>query len=209
MGAFNKFLNYALLTVFVVFIGAVFFLGVFGGNTKPEMSQAVPYEIISISDSNAFNRSCVYMEIAIPNYRQCTPEQYAQTAMKAAWDSLEKLNNRYPEKDFKVISVRAFANTNTMIAKAIFAKDKNGWNGKTDSEWEVETLEGKLPPLESFQTAELWWVMRDDYQIPNPAIEGDTMTDEDALREAIAEKLHIPFDKVWLPAVTTSEYFKQ
>lgn len=175
----------------------------------PDMSKAVSFEVIDVSESDAFNRLRVNLKITIPTYQQNKPEQYAQTAMKAALALSKVYKDKYPDLPAKVFVVQVTPSINTIIAKATFAIDKKGWGGDTDIEWEVKTLNSKLPPLEHFQTDNLWWEMRDDFQIPDPNLKGSTMTAENALREAIAEKLHIPFDKVWPAVVTTGEYFKR
>lgn len=207
MGTFNKFLNYALLTIFLGFIVVVFALGMLDKNTKPDTSKAVPYVISKVTDKKTFNRRRVNVDISIPQFNQNTPEQFAQTAIQAAWDSFEKLEEEIPDNDIKVITVRVLPTTNTVLAKATFAIDKKGWDGNTNLEWNVATLDRKVPPKEYFQTEKLWMVMRKDYQVPDGV--GGTMTDEEALRKAIAKKLGIPVDMAHLPIVSMSEYYKK
>ncbi|SHJ76052.1 hypothetical protein ACQ0P8_06560 [Halodesulfovibrio aestuarii] len=206
MNRFHKLINYAIVIIVVGFVAAAF---LWDNKKEPDMSQAVKYEVIDVLNSSVTSRGRAIMEIRIPEFQNYNPEQYAHTAMKAAEVSIEKLRKKYPEENYQALFVRVMAAKDEMIATALYAIDNKGWDGTTGVEWKVETLDGKLPPVEYFQTSDLWIEMRKDYQIPDPVSEGSTMTDEDALRSAIAEQLHIPFDMVHLPIFSLSEYLRK
>lgn len=178
------------------------------GYTKPDMSKAVPYEVQELNHGVFLNRGTVYMEIIIPTHLQSTPEQYAHTVIKVAWDTINELSEQYPEEDLQVITVMAYASPHALIASAVFAKDKRGFYGDK-YEWLVKTMKGKSPPAEYFEVDKLWWELQDDYRIPDPQHEDCYVVDADTLAPIVAKKLNIPLDMVHFPTVRLREYLRK
>ncbi|WP_290919669.1 hypothetical protein [Halodesulfovibrio sp.] len=178
------------------------------GYTKPNMSKAVPYTVEELNHGIFFDRGTVYMEIFVPNHLQSTPEQYAHTVIKAAWETLNKLSEQYPEEDLQVITVIAFASPHGVLADAVFAKDKMGSHGNK-FEWLVNTIAGKMPPAEYYRVDNLWWELEEDYMIPDPEYKDCYIVDTDTLVPIIAKKLNIPLKMVHFPYAKFREYYKK
>ncbi len=121
------------------FGGLCLLCALFGCDNGPDLSQAKNYEVLRVRDIDTVDRT--RKDAIIYSAEAKTPEECAQTAMKAAYE----LRNKYTvyvmrvfvEKDKEHIGV------GNISARAIWSPDGEGFSGIEKKEWEVDTMDDR------------------------------------------------------------------
>lgn len=111
----------------------------FGCSSAPDMSQAKSYEVLKTKDIDFVDRT--RKDAVIYSAEAKTPDECAQTAMKAA----HELRNKYTVLAMRVFleKDKSMIGQGNISARAVWAPDGEGFSGVEKKEWEVHTLDNR------------------------------------------------------------------
>lgn len=159
----------------------------------------VTYTIVDSGGNTVQGRKRIEVRIVAPEAQ--TFEQRGETVILAAKELQERENAAVV---FIILEPSAaLAGLGSPLALARYAPDGGGWSGDQDWTWEVEASRDSIDPMQ-VKVAEKWEEKKDSFQISDGF--GGTMTDEDALTEALVKELGITEDQVRFPYFPLESY---
>jgi len=159
----------------------------------------VAYSIVDSGGDTVQGRKRIEVRIVAPEAR--TFEQRGETVILAAKELQERENAAVV---FVILEPSAaLAGLGSSLALAKYAPDGGGWSGDQGWTWEVEASRDSVDPMQ-VKVAERWEERKDAFQISDGF--GGTMTDDDALSEALAKELGVTEEQIRFPYFTLESY---
>jgi hypothetical protein len=178
-------------------------------NIESFLKQAKPYKVvgdapITMNDGKRSGRTFFITSTAN------TSDEYAQTAIKAAYD-LQKKNKKTDIIEVELVPEEHLISRGVSYAIAYFARDKKGmadFSGSDPNEiikftWLVRAADGPLTEKE-LTMVNLWYGHMKDF--PVKEVYSSMSYEKADLQKFIADEMHIPVKEAELPVINLKEY---
>ncbi len=139
-----------------------------------------------------------------------TTEEFAQTAIRAAYD-LQKKNKKTDVIAIELIPHAVLAMSGLNYARVSYATDDKGYTGISGTDpndiklytWFVQAADRPLTEKELTLTS-LWFAHMKDF--PAKQVYSSSLYEKADLQKFIADAMHIPVSEVELPVINLKEY---